>query len=157
MNQLDAYDIRILASLQENNQRSSQELADRVHLSAVQCLRRTKRLRDTGVILSDNAVINPDAVGIKIMMVVLVSLVREQQDVINQFKQSMLKTPEVMQCHYVTGEADFVLLVTARDMTDYEQFTQRFFFENPNVRRFSTMVVMKRVKFGTSLPLELPS
>jgi Lrp/AsnC family leucine-responsive transcriptional regulator len=153
MIELDDYDIRILASLQEDNQRTSQALAERVHLSPVQCLRRTKRLRDAGVIVGDHAVLNPEAVGCHLMMVVLVTLEREQRDVVAQFKQSMLAAPEVLQCHYVTGEADFVLMVTAPDMSAYEQFTQRVFFQNPEVRRFSTMVVMDRVKSGSALPL----
>jgi len=60
----------------------------------------------------------------------------------------MLKTSEVMQCYYVTGDADFVLVVTAVDMSDYEEFTKRFFFENTNVRKFTTLVVMNRVNSG---------
>ena len=70
------------------------------------------------------------------------------------FKRSMRDTPEVMLCFYVTGEIDFVLVVTAKTMRDYEDFTRRFFFDNPNVRRFNTRVVMDRVKFGLAVPIE---
>jgi Lrp/AsnC family leucine-responsive transcriptional regulator len=61
---------------------------------------------------------------------------------------------EVMQCYYVTGDADFVIILTARDMKSYERFTQRFFFDNPQVRRFHTYVVMDRAKVGLAVPLE---
>jgi Lrp/AsnC family leucine-responsive transcriptional regulator len=54
---------------------------------------------------------------------------------------------------YITGEADFALLVTARDMQDYEQFTRRFFYENPDIKGFKTMVVMDRVKASFVLPV----
>ena len=70
-----------------------------------------------------------------------------------EFKRSMTATPEVMQCYYVTGEVDFILILTAPDMQHYERFTQQFFFDNPNIRRFHTMVVMDRVKHGLSVPI----
>lgn len=86
-------------------------------------------------------------------MIVEVTLERERPDILDEFKTSMRATPEVMQCYYVTGEIDFILMVTARDMTQYEAFTNRFFFNNPNVRRFHTLVVMDRVKVGLSVPI----
>ena len=55
--------------------------------------------------------------------------------------------------YYVSGDADFVLVVTARDMEDFEQFTRRFFYENPDIRGFKTMVVIDRVKAGFALPI----
>jgi Lrp/AsnC family leucine-responsive transcriptional regulator len=80
-------------------------------------------------------------------MIVLVSFEREQYDVVNAFKASMRAHPQVTQCYYVTGTADFVLLISVRDVADYEAFTQRIFFENRNVKRFETMVVMSCAKF----------
>jgi Lrp/AsnC family transcriptional regulator, leucine-responsive regulatory protein len=134
---------------------SASELADQTRLSPGSCLRRIKRMREEGVIAKDVSILNPEAVGRKLTMVVLVSLERERVDLIEEFKKSMLKTSEVMQCYYVTGDADFVLVVTAVDMSDYEEFTKRFFFENTNVRKFTTLVVMNRVKFGTAIPITM--
>jgi Lrp/AsnC family transcriptional regulator, leucine-responsive regulatory protein len=153
--QFDAFDIRLLEALQEDNQLSASELADQTRLSPGSCLRRIKRMREEGVIAKDVSILNPEAVGRKLTMVVLVSLERERVDLIEEFKKSMLKTSEVMQCYYVTGDADFVLVVTAVDMSDYEEFTKRFFFENTNVRKFTTLVVMNRVKFGTAIPISM--
>jgi Lrp/AsnC family transcriptional regulator, leucine-responsive regulatory protein len=153
--QFDEFDIRLLEALQEDNQLSASELADRTRLSPGSCLRRIKRMREEGVIAKDVSILNPEAVGRKLTMVVLVSLERERVDLIEEFKKSMLKTSEVMQCYYVTGDADFVLVVTAVDMSDYEEFTKRFFFENTNVRKFTTLVVMNRVKFGTAIPITM--
>ena len=153
--QLDEFDIRLLEALQEDNQLNASELADQTRLSPGSCLRRIKRMREEGVIAKDVSILNPEAVGRKLTMVVLVSLERERVDLIEEFKKSMLKTSEVMQCYYVTGDADFVLVVTAVDMSDYEEFTKRFFFENTNVRKFTTLVVMNRVKFGTAIPITM--
>src|SRR3546814_18613450 len=71
---------------------------------------------------------------------------------VRAFKKSIQATPEVMQCYYVTGEADFIILLTARDMKSYERFTQRFFFDTPQIRRFRTFVVMDRTEVGLSIP-----
>ena len=65
----------------------------------------------------------------------------------------MREDPNVQQCYYVTGSTDFVLMVTARDMADFEQITRRLFYDNANVRRFTTNVVLSRDKVGTTLPL----
>jgi len=86
-------------------------------------------------------------------MLVLVSLERERADIIDRFKRSIRSTPEIMIGLYITGDADFALLVTARDMDDYELFTRRFFYENPDIKGFKTMVVMDRVKASFMLPI----
>jgi len=151
---LDSFDLKLLSLLQENNQMTAQQLSEQVHLSPVSCLRRIKRIRKHNVIHKDVSILNPDRVGHKLTMVVLVALEREHQDMSDQFKQSMLKLPEVMQCYYVTGEFDFVLIITIKDMKNYEAFSTRFFFENKNIRRFNTLVVISRVKVGLSIPLE---
>jgi len=150
---LDAFDAQILNVLQKDNQITSAEMATQVNLSPASCLRRMRRLREDGTIVADVSIVAPEAVGRNLTMIVLVSVERERPELLDEFKRSMQRTPEVMQCYYVTGDADFVLLVTAADMADYESFTQRFFFENPNIRRFSTMVVMNRVKFATMIPI----
>ena len=150
---LDVFDIKLLAEVQRNNRATADVLADKVGLSPSACLRRLKRLRDEGVIEADISVISPEAIGRTLTMVVEVTLERERPDIMDEFKRSMRQTPSVMQCYYVTGEIDFILVVTARDMRQYEEFTKQFFFENPNVRRFHTLVVMDRVKVGLSVPI----
>lgn len=144
---LDEFDLRLLDALQENNQRTSDELAEIVHLSPASCLRRTRRLRDSKVICGDVSIVAPEALGQRMTMIVLVSLEQEKLHLIDAFKASMRNTPQVTQCYYVTGAADFVIVVSVRDMDDYEAFTRQLFFENRNVRRFETLVVMGRTKF----------
>lgn len=155
MVQLDRIDIGILRAVQQNNRLTSEELGERVGLSATACQRRLKRLRAEGVIEADISVIAPKAVGRPVSMLVLVSLERERADIVDKFKAAIRSTQEVMIGYYVTGDADFVLLITARDMEDYEQFTRRFFYENHDIKGFKTMVVMDRVKASFALPIDL--
>lgn len=110
-------------------------------------------MREAGVIEGDVSIVSPQAVGRPLLMLVSVSLERERADIIDRFKRSIHKTPEIMSGYYVTGEADFVLVVSARDMADYEMFTRRFFYENADIKGFKTMVVMDRVKASFALPL----
>jgi Lrp/AsnC family leucine-responsive transcriptional regulator len=65
----------------------------------------------------------------------------------------MLGTPEVMQCYDVTGEADFIVVITVKDMQEYETLSRKLFMENPCVRRYKTSLVVRRVKSGTMLPI----
>ena len=65
-------------------------------------------------------------------MIVEVTLEREQPNIMSDFKRAMKALPEVMQCYYVTGEVDFILILMARDMAHYQRFTEQFFFDNPN-------------------------
>jgi Lrp/AsnC family leucine-responsive transcriptional regulator len=154
MTTLDRADRALLDAVQKNNRLTSEELASIAHLSPTACQRRLKRLREDGVIEADVAVVSPKAVGRGITMIVLVSLERERADIVDRFKAAIRSTKEVMVGYYVTGDADFMLVITARDMEDYEAFTRRFFYENHDIKGFKTMVVMDRVKAGFVLPIE---
>lgn len=154
MPELDRADIALLQALQVNNRLTSEELAKRANLSPTACQRRLKRLRAEGVIEADVSIISPKAVGRQVTVVVLVSLERERADIIDRFKNAIRNTQEVMIGYYVTGDADFLLVVTANDMEDYEQFTRRFFYENNDIKGFKTMVVMDRVKAGFTFPID---
>jgi Lrp/AsnC family leucine-responsive transcriptional regulator len=153
--QLDAFDRKILINIQRNARMTVAELSDLVGLSPSACHRRLAALREGGVIQAEIAVIDPKAVGRRITMIVTVTLEREHSDVITEFKRACRETIEVMQCYYVTGQSDFVMILTAKSMEAYDAFVERFLFSNRNVRRFETMVVMDRVKVGFDLPIEV--
>jgi DNA-binding Lrp family transcriptional regulator len=152
----DRLDARIMMLVQGNNRLTSDEIGERVGLSATAVQRRLKKLRDAGIIEADVSIVSPKAVGRPVSMLVLVSLERERADIIDRFKQALRANAEVMSGYYVTGEADFVIIVTATDMEGYEQFTRRFFYENPDIKGFKTLVVMDRVKVGFTIPIEEP-
>lgn len=151
---IDRIDANILALLQHNNRLTSDEIGKTAGLSATAVQRRLKKLRADGVIEADVSILQPKAVGRPISIVVMVTLERERADIVDRFKQSIRQTPEVMNGFYVTGDSDFLLIVTARSMEDYEQFTRRFFYENPDIKGFKTMVIMDRVKVGFSVPID---
>jgi Lrp/AsnC family transcriptional regulator, leucine-responsive regulatory protein len=152
---IDRIDARILEIVQQNNRATSDTIGDRVGLSPAAVQRRLKRLREENIIEADVSIVSPKAAGRPIQMLVLVTLERERSDIIDRFKKSIRNTAEVVNGFYVTGASDFVLYVTARDMEDYERFTRSFFYENPDIKGFTTMVVMDRVKVGFALPMNV--
>jgi len=153
MAEIDQFDTAILRELQRNNRITSETLAENVGLSATACQRRVKRLRQTGVIRADIAVVSPDAVSKRVTFIVEIVLERGRADIIDDFKRAVQAIPEVQQCYYVTGKSDFVLIMTAGDMEEYERLTRRIFFANPNIQHFTTIVVMDSVKIGLEVPL----
>jgi len=150
---VDGFDRKILQIVQQSNRTTSDQIAEQVGLSPAAVQRRLKKMREQGVIQSDISVVNPKAVGQGVTMIVQVSLERERLDLLDEFKKEMKNNPSVQQCYYVTGTADFILLITARDMEDYDRFTRAAFFDNPNIRNFQTNVVMDSVKVGLSVPV----
>lgn len=150
---LDNADRRILEQLQQNTNVNLEQLAYASGLSIPSVQRRLRRLRSDGVIENEIAVLNPKALGQNMTFVVLVELERERLDQLDTFRRAARAEPQVQQCYYVTGEADFVLICIAQDMEDFEALTHRLFFENTNVRRFRTSVVMERSKVGLSIPV----
>ncbi len=152
--ELDKLDRRILNALQENNLMSADKLSETIGLSASAIQRRAKRLRQEKIILHDVSVVNPKLVGQKATFIVEVNLERENAQVVSNFKRRMMAAPEVQQCYYVTGDADFILVVTARDIEDYEEIVQRLMFEDGSVRKYHTSVVLSRVKATLSVAID---
>jgi len=146
MMQIDDIDRKILHEVQLNNQLTSAELSDRAGLSPTSVQRRLNRLRRDKIIESDVSIVSPIAVGRPLIMMVAVELERERSDIIDRFKCSVRKVPAIMSAYYVTGDSDFILTVSARDMEDYEKFTRDFFYDNPDIKGFKTTVVMDRIK-----------
>lgn len=152
---MDSYDVKLLRVLQENNRTTADQLSEYVGLSPSACQRRIKRLREDGVIERDVSVLSPKAIGRNLTVAVSVTIEGAHPEVMDEFKRSMRETPEVMMCFFLTGQTDFLLVLTVRDIEAYDDFTRRFFIENPNIKRFETSVVMDRVKVGLGMPIEL--
>jgi Lrp/AsnC family leucine-responsive transcriptional regulator len=132
---------------------TSEILAKEVGLSSSACQRRINSMRKEGIIEKDVSIINRKIIGRKITIVVQVLSDKEGVEYDEEFKKTMIKAPEVMQCYYVTGDYDYVLVATFKDMEEYEIFTKKYFLNNSNIKRFSSMVVMNRVKENLSIPL----
>ncbi|PCH45282.1 MAG: ArsR family transcriptional regulator [Hyphomicrobiales bacterium] len=150
---LDNADKAILMAVQENARTGLDALADLTGLSVATAQRRLKRLRDIGVIEREITLLDPAKVGQHMSFIVMVELERERLDQIDNFSRRAKAEPQVQQCYYVTGEADFCLICTAKDMSDFEALTERLFFDDANVRRFRTSVVMGRRKVGLGVSI----
>ncbi|MBD1549255.1 Lrp/AsnC family transcriptional regulator [Roseibium aggregatum] len=151
--EMSASDLTILRLLQNNARERLETIAAETGLSVATVQRRIRNLKAEGVILAEEALISPKAVGYTMTFLVMVELERERIDQIDAFRRKAKGEPQVQQCYYITGEADFALIVLAKDMEDYEQLTHRLFFEDSNVKRFRTSVVMDRTKVGMNIPL----
>jgi Lrp/AsnC family transcriptional regulator, leucine-responsive regulatory protein len=150
---LDAFDLAILNVLQRDNSTPQRIIGEAVNLSAPAVQRRIRRMEETGVIQANVAIVDPAQVGQPITILVEVEVISETAALIDAAKREFAAVPEVQQCYYVTGEADFVLIIVVPTMGAYEALTRRLFFGNNNVKRFRTFVAMDRVKVGLAVPL----
>jgi len=150
---IDGLDRKILVHLQRNNRMANVELADRVGLSPPACLKRVKRLREFGVITADVSLLNPKLAGSQMCMIVSIEMERDRGDIYQQFRRSINDAKEVTQCYQVTGEYDFVLIVTVAGIEAFEAFVERVLHADLNIRKFRTAISIRQVKFTTEIAL----
>ncbi|PHQ69138.1 MAG: ArsR family transcriptional regulator [Sneathiella sp.] len=150
---MDQSDYKLLAVLQQNARTSIQELADHIGASTASVQRRLKVLRDEGVIKREVAVLDQKKLGFGITAVVSVELERDRLDQIDAFKRKARQDRQVMNFYCIAGDGDFVMIVVAKDIEDYEAFTHRFFFADKNVRKFRTSIVISTEKATLELPI----
>ncbi len=152
---VDEVDRAILEVMQVDARTPIEEIGRTVNLSPSATHRRIQRLRDLRVIEAEVAIVNPKALNRRSMMIVELTIDRDNPEDLFDLRRWITQEPAVQQCWYVTGQADFILVVTARDMDEYDQLIERLLAENHNVNRFSTSVVLKTTKRGWSLPTNI--
>jgi len=152
--ELDKLDQRILAILQKDGRRPAELIGANVGLSASAVQRRMARMRDEAVITAEVAIVDPKAVGCPLTMIVDVEVERERPELLASLKQWIANEACIQEAWYVTGEGDYVLIVIARDVDDFEALMQRLVSANPNVRRFRTRVALSTIKRGLQVPME---
>ncbi len=140
---LDARDLALLNLVQKDNQMPARVLAEHAGLSESAVLRRLRRLRHEGVIAADVSVVRPSTIGLPLTVIALVTLEREDANMLDSFAKRLGAQPEVRQCWYVTGDADWVVVLRVASMETYEAFTRNLFLADPNVRGFRTLVAMR--------------
>ncbi|MCY4755773.1 Lrp/AsnC family transcriptional regulator [Pelomonas aquatica] len=155
MTDLDRFDRQLLNLVQQDAALTAGQLAERVSLSPSAIQRRLKRLREQGVILRHVAVLEPARVGRAMSFVAALQVESERADRMAALRAWIAAEPRVQQAFYVTGEADFILVVTAVDAEAYEALMARLLADNPNVRRYTTSVAMAVLKRGLELPVPL--
>ncbi len=150
---LDQTDIRILQILQENGRITNTELAKQIGISPPPTLERVKRLEKNGIIRKYATLLASEKIGINTHTVVEVKLTRHGKDAVTEFIAAVQKVREIMECHHVTGDADFLLKIAVKDIPAYERLVLNTLTELPHVQNLKSMVILSTVKNETSYHL----
>lgn len=149
---LDKTDYAIIAALQVNGRLTNIELAETVNLSPSPCLRRVKKLEEAGIITGYHAEVDERAYGLPLTIFVRVTLERHNKAVIARFEDAIREMEEVMECHLLTGSADYLLKLLVKDLLDYERFMREEMHEIPGIASidtsFALVAVKKKRRFG---------
>lgn len=148
---MDDKDLEILKLVQSDARLTAEAIGFEIGLSPPAVQKRLKKLRETGVIEREIAVLSAEKLGRGMTVIVQVMLERESRRHLDEFKRRMRTAPAVQQCYYSTGEADFILVVIVQDIAEYEEFTQEYFFDESNVSKFTSSIVMDRVKVSLDI------
>jgi Lrp/AsnC family transcriptional regulator, leucine-responsive regulatory protein len=155
MTELDRFDRLLLQLVQQDATLTAEQLAAHVSLSPSALQRRLKRLRKRGVIQRQIAVVDAAAVGGPTSFIASLQVDSERPEPMARLRAWLDAEPAVQQAFYVTGEADFVLVVTAADTAGYQALMARLLAEHPQVRRYTTQVALGVLKRGLALPVPL--
>lgn len=150
---LDDLDRAILRALQADGRLSNVDLARQVHLSPPATHTRLKRLEQAGYLRGYAALVDRERAGFDLLCFVQVNLQVHQLDQVEKFRAAVRAMPEVLECHHITGEHDYLLKVALRNRQDLEQFVVHRLTPAPGVGRILTSLVLSEVKTTTALPL----
>lgn len=151
--ELDRTDRAILRALQRDASVSNVALAAKVNLSAPACLRRVERLKAAGLIKSVVALLDPDALDLGMLVMIGVVLDRSTPDSFADFEKAAQKVSGCLECHVVSGEFDYFMLVRTRDNDSFNRLHAEQLLYLPGVRQIRTFVVLKQVLSTTQLPI----
>jgi DNA-binding Lrp family transcriptional regulator len=150
---LDDLDRQLLGHLQRDARMTSVELARRLKLSAAGLQKRVRKLEERGVIQHYATLLSRQAVGLELLCFVQVSLAHHRPGSVEQFPDRIRSLPEVLECHYLTGEVDYLLKVVVANHQDLERFLFDKLMKIAGVDRIRTSIVLKEIKTSTALPL----
>lgn len=146
MTKLDEIDIHILNSLQENSRKTVKELSAELELSASPTFERIKKLEKAGFIKGYTAIIDADMLGKKLYAFAHISLKEHSKDAVNEFTASILAIPQIMECHYTSGDSDFIIKILVENMDAYRDFILTKLFEMSNIGKVETYLSLSVVK-----------
>jgi Lrp/AsnC family leucine-responsive transcriptional regulator len=150
---LDEFDRKILSALQENARITTQELAERVGLSATPCARRVKRMEDDGLIDRYVTLLNPERLGIGLTVFVNVRLNTQSAGSFDAFEEAVKKLPQVVGCCLLAGNYDYLLQVRVADVEAFRSFIRDRLVTIEGVGETQSSVVLEETKRTTALPL----
>jgi Lrp/AsnC family transcriptional regulator len=150
---IDKIDRQILRLLQEDASLSATGIGEQIGLSQSPCWRRIQRMRDAGLIQGEVMMFDRKKLGFNVMIFAHVKLTAHGRSMVPEFAETIRNFPEVMECHLVLGNVDFLLRIVTRDIEEYEHF----FFEKlshlPEVQEVTSNIVLSEIKFTNQLPI----
>ena len=150
---IDDHDRRLLTALQRDATVTAEILGAEIGLSASTIQRRIKRLRETGVIAREVAVVNPNAIGKRMTFIVGVKVDFGQKAEVSALQKRLLADRRTQQAYYVTGEVDLILTVVVHDMQDYDDYSKTLLLSSPAMLRFQSNVVIEGLRVGLEVAL----
>ncbi len=151
---LHPLDVAILRELQSDGRISNVELARRVHLSPPATHARVKRLEKEGLIRQYGATLDREKAGFDLLCFIQITIQLHQPQQVERFRTLVRQLPEVLECHHITGEYDYLLKVALRNRKDLERFVVKQLTPIPGVARIHTSLVLSEIKAVSALPLK---
>jgi Lrp/AsnC family leucine-responsive transcriptional regulator len=151
--ELDKIDRKILRILQQEGRISFTELGERVGLSTTPCTERVRRLERESVITGYHARLDPNAVKASLLVFVEISLAYKSGDIFEEFRRAALKLPNVLECHLVSGDFDYLIKARINEMASYRKLLGSTLLTLPHVRESKSYIVMEEVKETLNLPV----
>lgn len=150
----DMHDLKILDVLQTTGRISVSDLARQINLSSTPCAQRLRKLELQGVISGYRAVVVPDAIGLDLLVFIQVTLKETDETTLRAFNSAIARVPNVLECHMVGGDFDYLLKARVAGMTDYRRLLGSEISSLPMVQGTHSYFVMEEVKEGAPLPLK---
>ena len=150
---LDRIDRRILRQLQRDGRTSYVDLAERVGLSTSPCLERVRRLEREGFIKGYTALLDPQRLDAALLVFVEISLHYTSAEIFEEFREAVLAWPQILECHLVSGDFDYLLKVRIADIASYRRLLGEIMHALPGVRDSRSIVVMEEVKESAVIPV----
>ncbi|HUG61946.1 MAG TPA: Lrp/AsnC family transcriptional regulator [Methylomirabilota bacterium] len=150
---LDTTDRAILIALQDDARLTNADLAERVHLSASACLRRTRLLEESGLIARTVALLDPRLAGLPGTAYVSVTLDSQGRAALDRFEAAVRTVPEITECYLLAGQHDYLLRIVYRDSRDLERLHTEILTPLPGVVRVQSTLTLRTVKRTTKLPI----
>jgi Lrp/AsnC family transcriptional regulator, cysteine-sensing transcriptional activator len=157
MNKLDRIDRQILALIQTDASLPIQQVADRVGLSVNPCWRRIRQMEAAGIIQARVALVDPEKIGLGLTVYVRVKTREHSADWARTFNEVIAAMPEVLECHRIGGDVDYLLKVVVEDMAGYDRTYKELIERLPSLADVSALFSMERLKSVTGLPIPAES
>ncbi|MCL6414337.1 leucine-responsive transcriptional regulator Lrp [Aestuariirhabdus sp. Z084] len=153
---LDRIDRNILRELQADGRISYVDLATKVGLSTTPCMERVKRLERAGVIEGYAAKLNPQVLEAGLLVFVEISLYSKSADIFEEFRSAVIGLPQVLECHLVSGDFDYLVKARISEMASYRELLGDILLKLPGVRESKSYIVMEELKETLAIPVQEP-